>query len=83
MAQTFAHSAAVTGCTESRESLTSAISLSFGSPLMATSVTGVSNGVSARTSTAIHGSPAFAVGSGKLSRTTSQMPTISLPSPEW
>jgi hypothetical protein len=34
-------------------------------------------------STATQGSPGDAVGSGKLSRMTSAIPTISLPSPEW
>ena len=38
--QTTFHSAAVTGCTDSRDSLTRAMSLSFGSSLIASSVTG-------------------------------------------
>ena len=42
--QTRAHSSAVTGCTDSREYLTSAMSLSFGSALTAASVTGFGTG---------------------------------------
>src|SRR5262245_17163963 len=57
------HSWAVTGCTERREYLTSAISLSFGSALTAASVTGLGTGFTAFTSTALN-TPFSSVGSG-------------------
>src|SRR5205085_12316847 len=80
--QTIFHSGAATGCTDRRDSLTSVMSLSFGSALMAASVTGVLHGVSALTVTATQGSPGGAAGSGKLSRTISTMRTPALRSPE-
>src|SRR5262249_55570635 len=61
--QTSFHSAGVTGCTDRRDSFTSAMSFSRGSARTAVSVTGVSNGVRALTSTTTHGSPSLAVGS--------------------
>src|SRR5438128_10019399 len=60
--QTKAHSWAVTGCTDNREYLTSAISLSFGSALTAASVTGLGTGFTAFTSTALN-APFSSVGS--------------------
>src|SRR5215813_8826174 len=60
---TKAHSWAVTGCTDNREYLTSAISLSFGSALTAASVTGLGTGFTAFTSTALN-TPFSSVGSG-------------------
>src|ERR1700688_424918 len=62
--QTIFHSSAVTGCTDRRPYLTSAMSLSFASALTAASVTGFGSGSSAWVVTAIQGSPALAVGSG-------------------
>src|SRR5258707_15237190 len=81
--QTIFHSAGVTGCTDRRDNFTSAMSFSRGSARTAANVTGVLSGVTALTSTTTHGSPALAVGSGELSRTTSAMPTTALSSPEW
>src|SRR5215475_11614651 len=52
--QTKVHSWAVTGCTDNREYLTSAISLSFGSAFTAASVTGFGTGFTAFTSTALN-----------------------------
>ena len=49
--QTIFHSSAVTGCTESREYFTSAISVSRLSALIAAIVTGVFSGLSALIST--------------------------------
>src|SRR5262245_28608637 len=59
---TKAHCCAVTGCTDSREYLTSAISLSFGSAFTAASVTGLGTGFTAFTSTALN-TPFSSVGS--------------------
>src|SRR5579883_154190 len=81
MAQTCFHSAAVTGCTERRDCLTSAMSASLGSALIAASVTGVGIGATALRSTATN-ILLLSVGSGKCSRVTSATPTISLPAPE-
>ena len=58
------------------------MSFSFGSFLIASSVTGFGIGSTALTSTTTQGSPFSAVGSGWCSRMTSTMPTISLPSLE-
>src|SRR5262245_17810905 len=65
------HSASVTGCTDRRPYLTKAMSLSFVSALIAASVTGFGNGLSATVVTATHGSFFSAVGSAKDSRITS------------
>src|SRR3954453_20708763 len=56
------HSGPVTGWTESREYLTSAMSLSFGSAFTAASVTGFGTGFTAFTSTALN-TPFSSVGS--------------------
>jgi len=66
--QTSFHSASVTGCTDRRPYFTSAMPLSFGSALIAASVTGFGSGLSATVVTATHGSPLAAVGSGIDSR---------------
>ena len=54
----------MTGCTDSLEYFTSAMSLSFGSALIAASVTGFGSGSTAAVVTATQDSPFFAVGSG-------------------
>src|SRR6187455_1971535 len=61
--QTIFHSSAVTGCTDSREYFTSAMSASFLSALIAAIVTGVFSGLSALMSTQTNFS-ALSVGSG-------------------
>ena len=61
--QTIFHSSAVTGCTDSREYFTSAMSVSFVSALIAASVTGVVSGLTALTSTQTN-LPVLSVGSG-------------------
>src|SRR5437868_15348797 len=61
--QTIFHSSAVTGCTDRREYFTSAISLSFGSALIAASVTGFGNGLPVSVGTAIQGSRLSRLGS--------------------
>src|SRR4029079_1521843 len=81
--QTSFHSASVTGCTDRRPYFTSAMPLSFGSALIAASVTGFGSGLSATVVTATHGSPLAAVGSGNDSRVTSAMPTTCFSSPVW
>ena len=54
MAQSFFHSAAVTGCTDRREFLTSTMDLSEGSALISASVTGRGRPRTAATSTHSH-----------------------------
>src|SRR5580698_5553815 len=61
--QTYFHSSAVTGCTDSREYFTSAIAASFLSALIAAIVTGVFRGLSALMSTQTNFS-LLSVGSG-------------------
>ena len=61
--QTIFHSSAVTGCTDSREYFTSAMSASFLSALIAAIVTGVFSGLSALMSTQTN-LPVLSVGSG-------------------
>src|SRR4051794_12905952 len=61
--QTIFHSSAVTGCTESREYFTSAMSLNRLSALIAAMVTGVFSGLSALISTQTN-FPLLSVGSG-------------------
>jgi ABC-type sulfate transport system permease component len=61
--QTIFHSSAVTGCTDSREYFTSAMSASFLSALIAAIVTGVFNGLSALMSTQTN-FPVLSDGSG-------------------
>ena len=62
MRQTSAHSAAVTGCTDSREFLTSTMSASFGLSLAAANDTGFGMSATARTSTHFH-TPVSSLGS--------------------
>ena len=57
------HPRRVTGCTESREYFTSAMSLSFGSALIAASVTGFGSGSTAR---GLHGDPGLALLGGRI-----------------
>src|SRR6202021_1676738 len=64
--QTIFHSSAVTGCTDSREYFTSAMSASRLSALIAAIVTGVFRGLSALMSTQTN-LPVLSVGSGKPS----------------
>src|ERR1700710_2019929 len=61
--QTIFHCSAVTGCTDSREYFTSAMSARRLSALMAAMVTGVFNGLSALMSTQTN-LPVLSVGSG-------------------
>src|SRR3981189_174378 len=61
--QTIFHSSAVTGCTDSREYFTSAMSLKRLSALIAAIVTGVFNGLSALMSTQTN-LPVLSLGSG-------------------
>ena len=61
--QTSFHSLSVTGCTDRREYLTSAMSFSFGSAFTAASVTGFGSGSTAPVVTATQGPPSLAVGS--------------------
>ena len=53
----------MTGCTDSREYFTSAMSLSFGSALIAASVTGFGNGSTRR---GVHGDPGLAFFRGRV-----------------
>src|SRR5580693_6909446 len=62
--QTIFHSSAVTGCTDRRPYFTSAMPLSFGSALIAASVTGFGSGSTAPVVTATQDSSFLAVGSG-------------------
>ena len=61
--QTIFHSSAVTGCTDSREYFTSAMSANFLSALIAAIVTGVFSGLSALMSTQTN-LPVLSEGSG-------------------
>src|SRR5712664_2954816 len=79
--QTIFHSSAVTGCTDSREYFTSAMSTNRLSALMAAIVTSVFRGLSAFRSTQTN-LPVLSLGSGYASLMISAMPTISLPSLE-
>src|SRR5581483_8236940 len=79
--QTKFHSVSLTGCTDRRPYFTSAMFLSFGSALIAESVTGFGNGFSATAVTATHGSPLPAVGSGNDSLATLPIPTTCFSSP--
>src|SRR5712691_10767322 len=79
--QTIFHSSAVTGCTDSLEYFTSAMSTKRLSALMAAIVTGVFRGLSAFKSTQTN-LPVLSLGSGYASLMISAMPTISLPSLE-
>src|SRR5262249_15660313 len=78
MRHTSFHSAAVTGCTDSRVEFTSAMFRSFGFSLMAASVTGFGMSATALTSTHSH-VPELSFGSGCAKAITSTIPTISLP----
>ncbi len=80
--QTIFHSSAVTGCTDSLEYFTSAMSANRLSALMAAIVTGVFRGLSAFKSTQTN-LPVLSLGSGYASLMISAMPTMSLPSLEF
>src|ERR1700726_3145752 len=79
--QTIFHSSAVTGCTDSREYFTIAMSFNGLSDLIAVIVTGVFKGLSAVMSTQTN-FPVLSEGSGYTSLIPSAMPTMSLPSLE-